>query len=253
MSTEKIAIQQSFSWRLKIARMSSRQKARDIAEKCGISAAYYSQLETGARDNPSDELVNKLAVACDSTIDWLLGRADITHKVKRLTMSHLPESPPDSKNDTVSFLPDSNLPRMSNLPESPPDSKNTPASVDLNAAYAAELARVLEPRALGEALHLGSGRTRAVAQYREVSREWLEHEVSELLAALPRAQAGRGRLYLIRPMLEMLLELQERELDACTGRQRPSPAAPAPAAAKAAGEAGGEDGVEGEDGDGDES
>jgi len=163
-------------------------------------------------------------------------------------MSHLPESPPDSKNDTVSFLPDSNLPRMSNLPESPPDSKNTPASVDLNAAYAAELARVLEPRALGEALHLGSGRTRAVAQYREVSREWLEHEVSELLAALPRAQAGRGRLYLIRPMLEMLLELQERELDACTGRQRPSPAAPAPAAAKAAGEAGGEDG--GEDGDG---
>lgn len=52
---------------------------------------------------------------------------------------------------------------------------------------------------------------------------------------LPTAPEGRGRLILIRRMLEML---HERSIAACTGRNRPPPSPPATTAGTEEGEAG---------------
>jgi len=80
-----------------------------------------------------------------------------------------------------------------------------------------------QPRIIGPPLQIGSGKTREVLEYRTVSREWLEAEVASMIELLPTAPEGRGRLALIRRMLEMLLELQERCTDVLTGRKRKMP------------------------------
>lgn len=71
-----------------------------------------------------------------------------------------------------------------------------------------------------------------------MSQDWLEKEVAALTELLPTAPEGRGRLILIRRMLEMLHELHERSIAACTGRNRPPPSPPATKAGNEEGEAG---------------
>ena len=80
-----------------------------------------------------------------------------------------------------------------------------------------------QPRSIGPPLKIGSGTTRETLEYRTVSREWLEAEVASMIELLPTAPEGRGRLHLIRRMLEMLHELQERCLDMIAGRKREMP------------------------------
>jgi len=59
--------------RVRIERTRQGVKAKDLAENCGISAAYLSQLETGKRDQPPMDLVKKLASELSVSGDWLLG------------------------------------------------------------------------------------------------------------------------------------------------------------------------------------
>jgi transcriptional regulator with XRE-family HTH domain len=61
-----------FSERLFAARRAIGKKSKQIAEECGISPAYYSQIESATRGTPALPLVNKLAVACGVTPESLL-------------------------------------------------------------------------------------------------------------------------------------------------------------------------------------
>jgi len=79
------------------------------------------------------------------------------------------------------------------------------------------------PRIKGDKLKIGSIETREIVEYRAVSREWLEAEVAAMIELLPTAPEGRGRLHLIRRMLEMLFELQERCADVIKGHKRSLP------------------------------
>lgn len=65
-----------FSERLKASRKKYGLKAKELAEICGISASYLSELESGKRFNPANLLVEKFATECGTTVDWLLGRTD---------------------------------------------------------------------------------------------------------------------------------------------------------------------------------
>jgi transcriptional regulator with XRE-family HTH domain len=76
----------------------------------------------------------------------------------------------------------------------------------------------MEPK--GQILKIGSVRTRELLAYRDVSTEWLEREAASLMENLPTSAKGRGRLSLIRRIMEMLVELQERCVDEWTGEKR---------------------------------
>lgn len=53
--------------------------AGEMAARCGISAPYWSELERGAKANPSDETLGRIAAACGlhpATLGLLIGHAD---------------------------------------------------------------------------------------------------------------------------------------------------------------------------------
>ena len=77
-----------------------------------------------------------------------------------------------------------------------------------------------DPREGRSDLRIGSVIAPENPAYRAVSDQWLLERVTGLAEALPGAPAGRGRLHVIRTMLEMLLEMQERAVDAWTGKRR---------------------------------
>ena len=58
---------------LKPVRLQKGMSMTQLAEKSGISKAYLSQLEAGAQENPSLEVLRKLAVALETTIGDLIG------------------------------------------------------------------------------------------------------------------------------------------------------------------------------------
>ena len=41
---------------------------KDLADRVGISVGYLSHLETGSRDNPSKDVMERIAWALDSSI-----------------------------------------------------------------------------------------------------------------------------------------------------------------------------------------
>jgi transcriptional regulator with XRE-family HTH domain len=67
---------EDFSGRLKASRIAAGLKAKQLAEICGISPSYLSELESGKRINPAKLLLDKFAGECGVTVDWLLGRDD---------------------------------------------------------------------------------------------------------------------------------------------------------------------------------
>ena len=59
--------------RIKQLRTKQGLSVRDLAEKVGVSHAYISMLETGAKTNPSLDLVKQLAKALKVKLTELLG------------------------------------------------------------------------------------------------------------------------------------------------------------------------------------
>jgi transcriptional regulator with XRE-family HTH domain len=70
-----------FSERLKEARVRAGMKAKELALKCGISASYLSELESGKRTNPANLLVEKFALELSVPTDWLLGSGELLHNL----------------------------------------------------------------------------------------------------------------------------------------------------------------------------
>lgn len=56
---------------LKIARILINLKAKDVANACGISSTYYSNLENDKAKNPSKELMLKISKVLNQPIEKL--------------------------------------------------------------------------------------------------------------------------------------------------------------------------------------
>lgn len=56
---------------LKIRRIKMKKKQKEIAEQVGITQQYLANLENGRSKNPSRDLMIKLAVALDTTVQEL--------------------------------------------------------------------------------------------------------------------------------------------------------------------------------------
>lgn len=54
--------------KIKKYRKSQNMTLRDLSDRTGISAGYLSHLERGSRDNPSKEVMEKIAFALNSSI-----------------------------------------------------------------------------------------------------------------------------------------------------------------------------------------
>jgi transcriptional regulator with XRE-family HTH domain len=65
-------VREDFSIRLKKAIADSPLKQTEIADKCGITAPYLSDLKTGKKANPSREVVEKLAQILCVPVAWLM-------------------------------------------------------------------------------------------------------------------------------------------------------------------------------------
>lgn len=65
-----------FSNRLAEAISKSPKNQGEIARNAGITAPYLSDLKRGNRDNPSREIVSKLALALNVSVGWLAGESD---------------------------------------------------------------------------------------------------------------------------------------------------------------------------------
>ena len=61
--------------RIKALRLKANLTQKQIAEKLGISIAYYSQLEVGKR-TPASKNLQKLADIYNVSTDYLLGNTD---------------------------------------------------------------------------------------------------------------------------------------------------------------------------------
>lgn len=57
--------------KLKIARISLNLKAKDVAEACGISQTYYSNLENDKVRNPSKLLMEKISKTLKKSVEEL--------------------------------------------------------------------------------------------------------------------------------------------------------------------------------------
>lgn len=57
--------------RIRIARMKANKKQYEVANEVGISAQYLRQIEAGRSVNPSKEVMEKLALALNSTVGSL--------------------------------------------------------------------------------------------------------------------------------------------------------------------------------------
>ena len=58
---------------IKARRLAMGFTGKDFARKCGISAAYLSQLEKGVRTRPSDELLSSAAAILRCSVEELTG------------------------------------------------------------------------------------------------------------------------------------------------------------------------------------
>jgi transcriptional regulator with XRE-family HTH domain len=160
-----------------------RRKA-EFAAFLNTSPQNYGRYECGRI--PDAVTLSGIAERCGVSVDWLLGRADSNTQC----VAYLDSGRSDSNTQCVAYL-----------DAGQPDA----------------------PRIRGDRLRIGSIETREIVEYRAVSREWLEAEVAAMSELLPTAPEGRGRLHLIRRMLEMLFELQERCADVIKGHKRPLP------------------------------
>ena len=61
--------------RMKSLRLEAKLTQKEIAEKLGISTAFYGQWETGKR-NPASKNLQKIADFYEVSIDYLLGNTD---------------------------------------------------------------------------------------------------------------------------------------------------------------------------------
>ena len=62
--------------RIKSRRNELKMKVKQLAEKTGLTPAYISQLENGKRENPSTEVMDKIANALYVSIDYLLNKSE---------------------------------------------------------------------------------------------------------------------------------------------------------------------------------
>jgi transcriptional regulator with XRE-family HTH domain len=62
--------------RLKTLRRKRRMRARDTAQRAGISAAHLHRLERGERPNVSAVTLARVAMALGTSVEYLLGLTD---------------------------------------------------------------------------------------------------------------------------------------------------------------------------------
>jgi transcriptional regulator with XRE-family HTH domain len=62
--------------RIRMKREAKGMEAKHLAQMIGITPSYLSLLETNKRNNPTPELLEKIARALDTTVDFLLGNYD---------------------------------------------------------------------------------------------------------------------------------------------------------------------------------
>ncbi|MDD5793940.1 helix-turn-helix domain-containing protein [Clostridium sp. HCP1S3_B4] len=62
--------------RIKSRRNELKMTVKQLAEKTGLTPAYISQLENGKRENPSTEVMDKIANALYVSIDYLLNKSE---------------------------------------------------------------------------------------------------------------------------------------------------------------------------------
>lgn len=55
----------------KILRLCLGLSLNDMSKRCGVSAIYLSELESGRKTKPSDEILHKIADACDIKVQTL--------------------------------------------------------------------------------------------------------------------------------------------------------------------------------------
>ena len=68
--------------RIKSRRNELKMTAKQLAEKTGLTPAYISQLENGKRENPSTEVMDKIANALYVSIDYLLNKSEDKEREK---------------------------------------------------------------------------------------------------------------------------------------------------------------------------
>lgn len=67
---------QMFCERIEILRNGKHEKIKDFAERCGVTPNQLSNLKTRGKCVPYD-LLEKIANACNVSMDWLVGRTDV--------------------------------------------------------------------------------------------------------------------------------------------------------------------------------
>ena len=91
--------------RIKSRRTELKMTAKQLSEKTGLTPAYISQLENGKRENPSTDVMDKIANALCTTIDYLLNKTDDKEQEKTEQLS--PKAERDiqkSLNETLNVL-----------------------------------------------------------------------------------------------------------------------------------------------------
>lgn len=68
--------------KIKSRRTELKMTAKKLSEETGLTPAYISQLENGKRENPSTDVMDKIADALHTTIDYLLNRTEDTELQK---------------------------------------------------------------------------------------------------------------------------------------------------------------------------
>ncbi len=70
--------------KIKSLRLKKELSAKQLAEATSLTPAYLSMLEKGKRTNPSLDIIQELANALDTTVDYLLSDdEDLTDKVSK--------------------------------------------------------------------------------------------------------------------------------------------------------------------------
>lgn len=85
----------AFGANLKSLRETRKLQKKQLAQKAGVSRPYLTQLESGQKDNPSDDIIERLAVALDVPSATLtMGQQPIAaslHGVRHVTAASEPE------------------------------------------------------------------------------------------------------------------------------------------------------------------
>jgi transcriptional regulator with XRE-family HTH domain len=73
--------------KIKSLRIKKGLSAKQLAEETSLTPAYLSMLEKGKRTNPSLDIVQELANALDTTVDYLFSDDESTTNIKNIEIS----------------------------------------------------------------------------------------------------------------------------------------------------------------------